>query len=50
MGVEFKDYDNDGVPDALVTALAGETYPVFRNAGKGVFWMQPTNRSWARFP
>jgi hypothetical protein len=37
MGVEFKDYDNDGLPDAFVTALAGETYPVFRNAGKGVF-------------
>jgi hypothetical protein len=37
MGVEFRDYDNDGAPDAIVTALAGETYPVFRNAGKGVF-------------
>ncbi len=37
MGVEFKDYDNDGLPDAFVTALAGETYPVFRNAGKGMF-------------
>ena len=37
MGIEFKDYDNDGLPDAIVTALAGETYPVFRNAGHGVF-------------
>ena len=37
MGVEFKDYDNDGLPDAIVTALAGESYPVFRNAGKGAF-------------
>ena len=37
MGVEFKDYDNDGWPDAIVTALAGETFPVFRNAGKGSF-------------
>jgi len=37
MGVEFRDYDNDGAPDLFVTALAGETYPVFRNAGKGVF-------------
>jgi hypothetical protein len=37
MGVEFRDYDNDGLPDAFVTALAGETYPLFRNAGKGVF-------------
>jgi hypothetical protein len=37
MGVEFKDYDNDGLPDLFVTALSGETYPVFRNAGKGSF-------------
>jgi hypothetical protein len=37
MGVEFKDYDNDGLPDIVVTALAGETFPVFRNRGKGRF-------------
>jgi hypothetical protein len=37
MGAEFKDYDNDGLPDIFVTALAGETFPVFRNLGKGSF-------------
>jgi hypothetical protein len=37
MGVEFKDYDNDGLPDLFVTALAGETFPLFRNLGKGRF-------------
>jgi enediyne biosynthesis protein E4 len=37
MGAEFKDYDNDGRPDIFFTALAGETFPVFRNAGKGNF-------------
>ena len=37
MGAEFKDYDNDGRPDLFVTALAGETFPVFRNLGKGAF-------------
>jgi hypothetical protein len=37
MGVEFKDYDNDGWPDLFVTALAGETFPLFRNLGKGGF-------------
>jgi hypothetical protein len=37
MGVEFKDYDNDGKPDLIVTALQGETYPVFRNEGQGSF-------------
>jgi hypothetical protein len=37
MGVEFKDYDNDGWPDLFVTALTGETFPLFRNVGKGGF-------------
>lgn len=37
MGVDFRDYDNDGLPDLIVTALEGETYPLFRNIGKGVF-------------
>jgi len=37
MGAEFKDYDNDGLPDLLFTALAGETYPLLRNAGKAGF-------------
>lgn len=37
MGVEFKDYNNDGQPDIIFTALAGETYPVFKNDGKGSF-------------
>ena len=37
MGVEFKDYNNDGQPDLIVTALAGETFPVFKNDGKGAF-------------
>ena len=37
MGVEFKDYNNAGHPDLIITALAGETFPVFRNDGKGGF-------------
>jgi hypothetical protein len=37
MGTEFKDFDNDGLPDLFVTALANESYPLFRNAGKGSF-------------
>jgi hypothetical protein len=37
MGVDFRDYDNDGWPDLNITALAGETYPLFRNTGKGQF-------------
>ncbi|MBI2689549.1 MAG: VCBS repeat-containing protein [Acidobacteria bacterium] len=37
MGVDFRDYDNDGRPDIVVTALAGESFPLFRNLGKGQF-------------
>ena len=37
MGVDFRDYDNDGLPDLSITALAGETFPLFRNLGKGTF-------------
>ncbi|MDQ6663097.1 MAG: CRTAC1 family protein [Acidobacteriota bacterium] len=37
MGADFRDYDNDGLPDIVFTALTGETFPVFRNMGKGQF-------------
>ncbi|MDA2938573.1 CRTAC1 family protein [Acidobacteria bacterium AH-259-A15] len=37
MGVDFRDYDNDGLPDINVTALTGETFPLFHNEGKGFF-------------
>jgi hypothetical protein len=44
MGADFRDYDNDGRPDILCTALAGETFPLFRNHGKGEF-RDSTDRS-----
>jgi hypothetical protein len=31
MGADFRDYDNDGRPDIAITALAGETFPLFCN-------------------
>ncbi|HEY2941903.1 MAG TPA: CRTAC1 family protein [Vicinamibacteria bacterium] len=37
MGAVFADYDNDGRPDLHVTALAGESFPLFRNLGNGLF-------------
>ena len=37
MGVDFEDYDNDGRPDVVATALAKELYPLFRNEGDGTF-------------
>ncbi len=37
MGADFRDYDNDGLPDINVTALTRETFPLFRNQGHGYF-------------
>ena len=37
MGVDFRDIDNDGYPDISVVALDDETFPLFRNTGKGDF-------------
>ena len=37
MGVDFRDIDNDGYPDIAFVALENETFPLFRNLGKGEF-------------
>jgi hypothetical protein len=37
MGVDFRDYNNDGLPDIAYTALTDETFPLFRNTGEGRF-------------
>jgi hypothetical protein len=37
MGVVFQDYDNDGLPDLLVTQLPHQPYVVFHNEGRGIF-------------
>jgi len=37
MGVDFRDIDNDGLPDIAFVALDNETFPLFRNLGKGMF-------------
>ncbi|HEY1241261.1 MAG TPA: CRTAC1 family protein [Bryobacteraceae bacterium] len=37
MGVDFRDLDNDGYPDIAFVALDNETFPIFRNLGKGRF-------------
>jgi enediyne biosynthesis protein E4 len=41
MGTVFQDYDNDGIPDILVTVLPREVYGAYHNDGQGLF----TNRS-----
>lgn len=37
MGVDARDYDNDGLPDIFITALSNETYPLYRNNGDNSF-------------
>ena len=37
MGTDAQDYDNDGLPDLIVTALTGENFLLLRNTGKGGF-------------
>jgi enediyne biosynthesis protein E4 len=37
MGVDFRDWNNDGLPGLFVTALGGESFPLFRNEGNGLF-------------
>jgi enediyne biosynthesis protein E4 len=44
MGADARDIDNDGLPEIFQTALAKETFPLFKNMGRGLF-EDITNRS-----
>jgi enediyne biosynthesis protein E4 len=35
MGVDFRDFNNDGYPDVAFAALIGQTFPMFQNTGQG---------------
>jgi enediyne biosynthesis protein E4 len=37
MGVDFRDVNNDGLPDLWHTAIENETFPLFLNQGNGQF-------------
>ena len=37
MGADFRDLNNDGLPDLWHTAIENETFPLFMNKGKGQF-------------
>ncbi|MGO9087235.1 MAG: CRTAC1 family protein [Terriglobales bacterium] len=37
MGSDFRDLNNDGLPDIFLVALAGESFPLYQNNGKGAF-------------
>ena len=35
MGLDFRDFNNDGYPDIVFVALNNQTFPLFQNTGKG---------------
>ena len=37
MGLDFRDFNNDGLPDIAFVALNNQTFPIFQNTGKGAF-------------
>ena len=37
MGIDFQDFDNDGLPDLVITNLANQKYALYRNNGDGSF-------------
>jgi hypothetical protein len=37
MGVDFADYNNDGLPDLVITTLANQKYALYKNNGDGSF-------------
>src|SRR5207245_3623471 len=37
MGTDFADYNNDGLPDLVITDLANQMYALYRNNGDGSF-------------
>jgi hypothetical protein len=37
MGIDFQDYNNDGLPDLFITDLANQKYALYKNNGDGSF-------------
>ena len=37
MGIDLQDFDNDGLPDLIITDLANQKYALYRNNGDGSF-------------
>ena len=46
MGVDFRDADNDGRPDLILTAMINDTFPLFRNTGKTPAFEDVTAAVW----
>jgi len=47
MGLDFRDYNNDGYPDIAYVAIRNQTFPIYKNTGKGDF-VEVTNASGMR--
>ena len=45
MGADFRDIDNDGLPDIVLTGMINDSYQLFRNFGKPYFFEDYTLRS-----
>jgi enediyne biosynthesis protein E4 len=45
MGADFRDFDNDGRPDLIFTAMRTETYSLFRNTGRSPVFEDDTAHS-----
>lgn len=45
MGADFRDFENDGRPDLIVTGMVNDTYPLFRNTGKSPVFDDDTAES-----
>ncbi len=37
MGLDFRDFNNDGYPDIAYVALDNQTFPIYENSGNGTF-------------
>ena len=48
MGVDFADYNNDGLPDIVVTDLANQRYALYKNNGDGSFSYASTSSGMSR--
>ncbi|MGB6946983.1 MAG: CRTAC1 family protein [Bryobacteraceae bacterium] len=48
MGVDFGDYNNDGLPDLVISDLAMQKYMLFQNSGGGIFTAQTESSGLAR--
>jgi enediyne biosynthesis protein E4 len=44
MGCDFRDLNNDGIPDIVLTALQSETFPIYQGV-KGGSWEEVTART-----